>query len=266
MTLKKHHIRQALDELDVSKEELVEILGWVFELVDNSEELVKKLDVILPKVNSIIGFQALRASRQVYDGPDPTLNIEAIRALLDLPSPAAKERDFWPDDFCKTCDGSGKVLPQTGILPQHAQLQLELCVRSVPDRERAYRFLRSLKANYKASEARAILDRMEDGIPFPVEATSRQDSVVQGWTEIGAEFLYIRRPVWPCYDICSECKGTGNRGLPEGYPFEFGENWPEAPVELSLLQENPDGSYSTTSQEEFERLFRVFVRGENSDG
>lgn len=233
-------------------------------------ELIGRLDVMMPKVEGVIGFQSLRAGgAQVYDGPDPYPWIEKLREHCRLTDQGpATERDFWPEDYCKTCDGSGMVMPQEGTLPQGASLQL--CIRAVPDRAAAYRLLRALDPKLPATEAWAILDKMPEE-PMPVLSKGNgkdwhEAPVVHAWTELGAEFAYVRSIVWPCYDICPDCNGTANRGLQEGHPFEFNSLWPEAPVELLMHERNVDGTMQVMPREELERLFKVFSRRESSDG
>lgn len=227
-------------------------------------ELIGRLDVMMPKVEGVVGVQSLRQGSPAYDGPDPHPWIEKLREHCRLTGkPKMTERDFWPHDYCKACEGSGMVMPGEGVVPQGAYL--DLCVRSVPDRAAAYRLLRGLDSQLKATGARALLDEMEGGTPLPVlrrGKTWHEAWDVHAWTEIGAEFAYRRRIVWPCYDICPECDGTANRGLPEGCPFEFNSLWPEAPVELVMHERNVDGEMQVMPREELERLFRVFSRKE----
>lgn len=235
---------------------------------DVALNLVGRLDVMLPKIRGVVGLQSLRVGAPAYDGPDPAPWIEKLRARLGLADePRMTERDFWPADYCRTCDGSGMVLPGEGVLPMEASLSL--CVRSVRDRASAYRLMRGLDPGLKAVRARDLLDAMEDGTPLPViraGQTWHEAREVSAWREIGAEFVHRRQIVWPCYDICPECHGTANRGLPEGTPFQFNNLWPEAPVELVMHERVTDGSVQEMTREELERLFRVFSRGESSDG
>jgi hypothetical protein len=139
----------------------------------------------------------------------------------------------------------------------------------VPDRGSAYRLLRTLDSKLPATEARALLDQMEGGTPLPVMRQGwRPDEHlhVRGWTELGVEFMYFRQIVWPCYDICPDCNGTANRGLPEGHPKEWAPVTPEAPVELQMHERDIDGERQPMTREELERLFKVFSRGESYDG
>ena len=226
-------------------------------------ELIGRLDVMLPKVEGVVNFQSLRQGTSAYDGPNPHPWIEKMRDHCRLKGMTRTERDFWPDDYCKTCDGSGMVMPAEGLLPQNCSL--ELYVRSVPDRAAAYRLLRRLDPKLTATAAYVFLDGLAQAPRRvlrkgwnPVDAHEH----VRAWVELGVEFVYHRAVVLPCYDVCPDCKGTANRGLPEAHPWKPGPWEPEAPVELQMVQKEMDGSLREMPQEELERLFRHFARGE----
>ena len=60
-------------------------------VTDLLKRLVDKLDVILPKVDSIIGLQVIRAGRQIYDGPNIEQEMKEAKELLKERCPTCKK-------------------------------------------------------------------------------------------------------------------------------------------------------------------------------
>lgn len=238
--------------MTTSKDETLEAL---------TRELIRKLDVTLPKLTGVANFHAIRSGgRDVVRGPNPYDEIEKLRNLLGLPTPAAIERDYWPEDWCRHCDGSGKVPPTQGIHPYGECQEADLYLAGVRDEDEAVRILLKTKVDPDPDEellgpmlredveaqrpteeqARAIIRNLPKK-PLYLEG-SRIYRLREAWTKafmkVDATFVYIRRCVWPVFDACPECKGTANRGLPEATPWHRDQDrrgpWPEGEVIFKL--------------------------------
>ena len=207
-------------------------------LEEASRELVRVLDVVLPKVNGVVLLQSLRQGSAAYDGPDPSLAVERVREILGLPNPAAVERDFWPEGYCRTCDGTGEVVAGTGEMPFREGHFLDLYLTSVPDDERAVEILRQPVGGVGAgrppppTSARRIVESLK-AAPFLLRRGAEVNPRFQAWTRdfkaLGARFLWRRSVVHSMYDVCPDCEGTANRGLEKQMPYDLD---PAAPVEI----------------------------------
>ena len=96
--------------------------------------LIKKLDVALPEINEFVGFVSLRSGgSSQYHGPQFDGEMDAIRELLGLENPAAHPREFYPPDYCKPCDGTGKVPGGTGVASQMQRMNPDMPLEHADD-------------------------------------------------------------------------------------------------------------------------------------
>lgn len=194
--------------------------------------LIKKLDVALPQLDGIVGFNALRTGSNPYDGPNLEPEIEALREVLGLPKPAARPQEFFAPDYCKTCEGTGKVPGGDGIRDDFTRRNMRRLVTAVKDHERAVAWLLEIHGAEGRDEAEAKLSDLpldiehvgqRMGTVIPREGPSRRE-LVPAQTLPDADLsmfeIDVRRCDWDrppedrWKDICPECRGTGNRGLP----------------------------------------------------
>lgn len=201
--------------------------------------LIGKLDVALPDMVGAQATQSLRAGQQTYFGPVITEEIEAIRELLGLPSPAAHPRDFYPDTYCRTCDGTGRVPAGEGEMCSLARMNPDFWVVGVKDRNGALEWLAGRGLSKNAAEAYlAEIPRLAGPV-----GTKTQKVIERGGVRTTKEFPWHvsrdedlpffeteeRHPglsndaeLWK--DYCRECKGTGGLGrtpndLPRDHPW-----------------------------------------------
>jgi len=216
--------------------------------------LVRKLDVVLPKASGVIAFQTVRTGQQAYDGPVIGAELDELRRMLGLPKPSAKEQDFWPADYCKRCHGTGEVVAGEGSVPWLAAQGMKLHVANIPENtiEEAYRILRETDPSLSAVKARDMIKRLPDIPIFLHDCTTiepRGPERTRKFAQIGASFLWIRPVVFPMVDVCPDCRGTANRGLPLQKPYPLG---PDAPVQIEwrhVSRHEIDGDRTYTPEE-----------------
>ena len=172
---------------------------------------------------------------------------------MGLPTPAATPQEFYPEGYCKTCEGSGKVNGGEGIPDSHTLMNMRRYVTKVLDRGKANEWICSLlqwvKDEDKRAQTRALLDNL------PLEIGSQDPGQTEGkpkvfrlldrdkgfkpriaikfegeedWSHYGRGTAALpacfetelRRCDWDqpadkrWKDICLSCEGSGGRGLP----------------------------------------------------
>ncbi len=211
----------------------VEMLEELWDLRTLTTVLIKKLDIAVPKIDAIVGFSSFRVGQSMYDGPQLGTEIEALRAVLGLSKPAGRPQEFFPPDYCKRCEGMGKVPGGEGIRDEMTRRNMHRWATAVNDNERAVAWLLKVKAVDTDEEAAEMLA----GLPLDIEyigkrmvtairadGSSRRELMDHAQTARDADLSMFeiekRRPDWnweperKWKDICPECRGTGNRGLP----------------------------------------------------
>lgn len=198
--------------------------------------LIGKLDVALPDMVGSQTPQSLRAGQQTYFGPALTDEIEAIRELLGLSNPAAHPKDFYPDTYCRNCDGTGRVPAGEGEMCGHARMNMKRWVTGVHDRGAALSWLESRGLTLEEQEAYLAAVPRALG---PV-GTTVQKVILRDGTRTTKEYPWHVGPdedlpffetekrhpglesdaeLW--MDYCRECKGTGGLGRsPQDLPAE----------------------------------------------
>lgn len=197
--------------------------------------LVRKLDVALPEVEASMTLNMLRTGAR-YDGPKLGPEIEALRALLKLPKPAAEPHEFYEPGYCQRCKGSGYVRGGDGILTRLSKMAMSRVATFVLDEEAAHRWLRQRGLTPEESlKFLQELPRQVDRVgPCEWEVRLRDGSKGTRTGECDVDededlsfFNIERRPsYWNktehlrttnryCMDVCPDCEGTGGRGLPK---------------------------------------------------
>jgi len=217
----------------------VEMVEELWDLRTLTTILLKKLDVALPVLDGVIGFQSLRSGVQAYHGPALNEEMEALRALLNLPKPAAHPREFYPEGYCKTCDGEGKVPGGEGLPDRTTKMNMQRFVTAVKDEDAA----RKLLLARNESDVDGLLSNLpfnlervgSRGVPS-VNAQTREQSTVtlenppSKDADLSMFEIEIRRWDWDrpsekrWKDICADCKGDGGRGLPK---FDYPDDEPQ---------------------------------------
>ncbi len=184
--------------------------------------LIKKLDVSIPEINGFVALSTLRSGSE-YHGPNFGNEMETIRKILKLDNPAAHPREFYPEGYCKPCDGSGEVPGGEGIASSVTRMNMNRYVVAVKDEERAKAWLLNIRAVTNATEAIELLSNL----PLDIEYIGRRVAGVDDVTvspkkdaDLSMFEIEVRRPDWDrplerkMKDVCRECRGTGGRGLP----------------------------------------------------
>ena len=197
--------------------------------------LIKKFDVIFERpLKEELRPPSRRARGPKYLGPDFTPEIEALRELFKLPKPAAHPREYYPKDYCKTCDGTGKVFGGEGIADDHTRMNMRTWVIAVKDLDGGAKKLAELfrltpdnaaqvisSAPFELPKVRFVghnpwsrkTYHQEYGNgPYLVILDEDQLSQFFELRKLRQDHRLPRERKWK--DICIDCRGTGGRGLP----------------------------------------------------